>query len=497
MKTQIISITAILVFSFFTQAQNKNIFLQRDFWKKKPDIETIQKKIDEGHSIYESNSHAMDAVSYAILENNPTPTISYLIDKGIDVNKLTHDKRTYIFWAGYKGNLELMKYLIDKKAKTDIKDAHGYSLIQFIALGGVNNKEIYDFCIQNGSDITEKDKKGRNILLLYAQNIKGKDMLDYFTKKNISIHSTDTDGNGIFNYAAKARNKEALELLIKQGVSYKANPKTNENAFLFATKRRHRSTTKVEISFLQYLENLGLDPLLVSKTGNSALNNISSSVKNIEVFNYFIQKGANINQVAQNGNTPLIGASFRNTKEIVSLLLKKTKDINYQNNDGYTALTRAIRSNTVDIVEFLIKNGADITLKDKKGYDMGYHLVDGYRRNIGEFATKMNTLTSNGYTINTLQKDSNTLLHLAVKKGKLELVKQLVALQIDINSKNKNGYTALHIAAMTAKEDAIIKFLLESGADKTIKTELNESVYDLAKENEILQQKKITLTYLN
>ena len=125
-KTSFLLITLILG-STTILAQKSNVFLDRSFWKTNPSIKTINTKINEINDPSALNKYYFDAVTYAILEKVDNETIKYLINyKGNDVNKLTHDGRTYIFWAAYNNNLEMMKYLVSEGAKTDIIDSHGY-----------------------------------------------------------------------------------------------------------------------------------------------------------------------------------------------------------------------------------------------------------------------------------------------------------------------------------------------------------------------------------
>ena len=46
----------------------------------------------------------------------------------------------------------------------------------------------------------------------------------------------------------------------------------------------------------------------------------------------------------------------------------------------------------------------------------------------------------------------------------------------------------LQIAVMTAKNLEVVHFLINKGADKSLTTDLGETIYDLAKENEALKQ---------
>jgi hypothetical protein len=62
------------------------------------------------------------------MEKIDSNTIKYLLSqKGNAVNKIAHDSRTYIFWAAYWDNLELMQYVVDNGGKANIEDIHRYS----------------------------------------------------------------------------------------------------------------------------------------------------------------------------------------------------------------------------------------------------------------------------------------------------------------------------------------------------------------------------------
>ena len=150
------------LFGIQTYSQ-ENIFLKREFWDTKPSIETINLKIKEGNDIAEATSSNFDGVVYAILQEAPNTSIEYAISKeGNDVNKLTHDGRTYIFWAAYKGNVELMQHLISKGAKTNLTDDKGSTIMNFAALSGQKNTKVYDVCLANGADLKKETVRNRN-----------------------------------------------------------------------------------------------------------------------------------------------------------------------------------------------------------------------------------------------------------------------------------------------------------------------------------------------
>ena len=92
--------------------------------------------------------------------------------------------------------------------------------------------------------------------------------------------------------------------------------------------------------------------------------------------------------------------------------------------------------------------------------------------------------------------NGETILHLAIEKNNIMLIEKLLNLGLDINSKDNNGVTPLHLAVMKAKNMSVIEFLLKNGADKNIKTPFGETVYDLALENEILNNLNVNIKIL-
>ncbi|GET46589.1 hypothetical protein RCZ01_18910 [Capnocytophaga felis] len=469
----------------------KNIFLSSDYWKTKPTVEQVKQKIIEGNNPVELNERAYDAVSLAINNGAPYETILFLLSlKGNEINKLTHDKRTYLFWAAFQNNLPLINYLLQKGADVNVKDSHLYTPLLFAAVRGNINPELYDILIKKGADIKEKNENGANALLLAIPHMKDLKEAQYFTRKGLSLKSVDNNGDNAIFYAARNGNKKVIGQLIEKGLSPKILNNKGQNLMFAAAEGLRMKVNDLE--FFKYIESLGVNPNQKDKQGLTPLFILSGRHKELAVINHFISKGNSVNQSDKEGNTPLINASSRNTLEVVSLLADKTSNINEVDNQGRSALTLAVSRNIPDVVSFLIKKGADINIKDSKGNSLVYYLLDSYvPREAKKFDEKWTILAENGLNFTQNQAKGNNLYHLAVDKGDLNLLQKVASLNIDINAKNQDGLTPLHKAVMIAKDFDIIKFLIEKGADKTITTDFDENVYDLAKENEALKGKNI------
>ncbi len=485
-----ITVICTIIFGSLLSAQS-NMFLKRDFWGSKPSVEDIKTQIKAGNNPSEANSNNFDGVVYSILQDAPTESIVYLMSqKGNDVNKLTHDGRTYIFWAAYKGNTDIVEYLLKNGAKTDLTDDKGNTIITFAAAAGQQNTKVYDLIIEaDKAQIFKTNPDGANALLLAAPYDTDLEVVKYFESKGLSVKSTDANGNGIFNYVARTGNTKLMDKLIEKGV------KGTDQAFIFtAYSTRGKANT---VDAYEYLVNVGLNPNVANKEGITPLHIVAARSKDIKVVTYLLEKGLDVNAKDGEENTPFINAASRNNLEALKLLASKVKDINKSNKKGETALALAVKNNTKDVVSFLIEKGADLKFKDQKGNNIVYYLLEGYStRNEAKFIEKLNLLTENDVDFATPQKNGNTLFHLAIEKQSLKLLELAAKQDININAKNNDGNTALHIAAMKAKDDKILKFLIAQGADVKATTEFDESVYDLASENELLKKNNIVLDFL-
>lgn len=472
-------------------SQNENVFLNRDYWKSNPSLEQVKTQIEEGHDISELNSYAFDPVVYALLENVDNATIEYMVKQlGNDVNKITHDGRTYIFWAAYKGNVDFMTYLLNHGAKTDVIDDKGNSILNFAASTGQQNTKVYDLCIANGIqpkiDLTPN---GANALLLAAPSDQDFKLMNYFTAQGLDIHSVDRDGNGVFNYVAKTGNIKMMNALLEKGI------KGSDQAFIYAAYGTRRNTNGIEV--YKFLENLGLQVNTVNKEGISPLHIVASRNNNLALVSYLLSKGLEVDAKDTNGNTVLMNAVSRNTLEIVKVLVEHIKDINSVNKKGQSALSLAVQNNAPEVIAFLLEKGAKPSITDKDGNNISYYLAQSFSKDNSEaFFNKMELLKTNGFELETVQDNRNSWFHMAVDKQSLDLLKLALKMKQDINAKNAQGYTALHLAAMTSKDNTMLEYLIENGATKTATTDFEETAYDLALENELLKKNKVSVEFL-
>ncbi|KQB39917.1 ankyrin repeat domain-containing protein [Flavobacterium aquidurense] len=487
-----IFISFALAATLFVSAQQKNTLLEQSFWKTAPDVTTVKTEIAKGNNPSEANANAFDVTTIAINNDAPLASIQFLLDQpGNPVTKSTHDNRIYLHWAAYKGNIELTQYLISKGSDVNLEDSHGTTPLAFAAANGQTNPALYELFFKAGIDPKKKYNDGANLLLMAIPSDKDLVLTDYLTTKGLSLKDVDNNGSTAFDYAARTGNIALLKKLLDKKVKY------TDNALLIASQGNRRETTSLE-AYKFLVEEVKIKATTTNKSGENVFHFLATKPNQKDIIAYFLAKGVDVNKIDKEGNTPFMIAAGARENGALEQLLATAKNINLQNTKGESALTIAVKSGTPEAVSALLAKGADVKVTDKDGNNLGVYLVQSFRPGPKQesFDAKVKLLQEKGLNLAAAQKDGNTLYHFAIAKNDLNLVKKLASLNIDINAKNKDGMTALHKAAMIAKDDSILKYLVALGAKKDINTEFDESAYALAKENESLTKNNVSVEFL-
>lgn len=117
------------------------------------------------------------------------------------------------------------------------------------------------------------------------------------------------------------------------------------------------------------------------------------------------------------------------------------------------------------MTELLLRLGVDASATDNKGESPLFCLT----RSCKETIPIVKVLLQSGASMEAKHR-GDTLLHRAVGYGMSELVKFLVEEHgVDVNAVNHEGQTPFCIAVKCAAPIELIKFLIERGADTTMR----------------------------
>lgn len=201
-----------------------------------------------------------------------------------------------------------------------------------------------------------------------------------------------------------------------------------------------------------------------------------------EVVKYLIAKGADVNAKGK-GITPLLAASAWSSipsgpagdkAKTIQVLLENGADVNVQDESwlktGRTPLMYAVLQGDAALVQAFLARGAKTDLKNKDG-DTALSLAE--KGGLEYIAKLLEKAGSRGGSSQAADPSSHPLFK-AVKEGRLDKVKALVAKGADVNLRAPSGSTPLMYAA-DGNQTEIVRFLLKSGADVNAKNGPNNT----------------------
>lgn len=151
----------------------------------------------------------------------------------------------------------------------------------------------------------------------------------------------------------------------------------------------------------------------------------------------------------------------KGNEKLVELFLASKFDVNKIDHIGFTALHIASLRNYPEIVKILINAKAKIDKVNKEGQTPLFIAVDLGHKEI------LKLLLANNADVNkTLQLNKKTchVLHVAVAKSSLDIVKLLIKAKANINAADQEGHTSLYIAVDSGYKEKL-ELLLANGAD--------------------------------
>ncbi|EMY12348.1 ankyrin repeat protein [Leptospira weilii str. Ecochallenge] len=255
----------------------------------------------------------------------------------------------------------------------------------------------------------------------------------------------------------------------------------------------HEACKWDRLEIIEYLISKGLDvnaqdddgvtPLMIAVSTKHQYydkdsNSVTTSSTSSEKIRYLLSKGADPLAKSKSERTLLHYAAYMGLDWFVEDLIAAKIDPNASDQNGWTPLHSAISGGHKNTVEILIRKEANPKVKSKEGYTL-IHIATSHS---DADLDLIQFLIQNGADINAKLYNGETPLHIAVNKNNPQIVRLLLtngALP-NIYDSEREKNTPLHIAVKYNFVESA-KILLEYGADPNIKNGRGESASKLSR----------------
>jgi ankyrin repeat protein len=363
--------------------------------------------------------------------------------KEVNINQMNEDRTTVLHKEVVIKNHDLALLLMDLGANPTLIDKNGKSLLFYVLDKGIKNISIFEKAVHLGYNLNHKSGDNKTLLM---------ESINYF------INTPKDD------FEMKICHLEMITELIRLGVNVDALDNNNENAFFLATRSEDRELINSFLDHcnvnLNHQNNQGDTVLLIL---------VLNGIRNSDLIKLYLEKGANPDLVNQSG------------KSIIEILIdiilysENRKPLEFE----YEILLNE-NAEYANVLENILRNyNVNINKLNSKGQPLFFDAILHFNFKLFKL------LRTKNINLNQKDKDGNNIIFklmeyneknlIGDKKLYLNTIKNLINAGVDINAKNNEGLSALHIA-VGEKCEYTIRLLLEMRADCLVTDKQGRSI---------------------
>lgn len=465
---------------------------------KKNLIQAVLWFLDNKVDIEKENELKETAIFYAI-HSKSSVILQSLIECHVNLNHMNIYNRTALQDAVITANNRIVNYLLEVSTPLTNCDVNGNNLmfdavsngnidiirkiglIKNININHVNNEgdtvlqkenvlkniDIAVLLLDLGANPIVPDKNGKNFLFhAVAKGISAFPIIEKAARLRFNINIKSPQNTTLLmesincllntpkeNEEEKASHLEMIKELMQLGINVDSVDNKNENAFFLVTRSEDRGLITT------FLENCKVNLNCENNDGETVLSILAiKGIKNNDLIKLFLTKGANPNYENKFGKCII---------EILSDIIlhsqnRKVLDFEYE-------MLPSEETEYPNVLENIMRNSnVDINAFNSKGEPLFFDSILHFNFNLFKL------LRTKNINLNRKDKEGNNIVFKLMEyyyKGEikdqklyLNTIKSLLGSGVDINAKNNDGLTALHLA-IVEKCEFTIRLLLDNRAD--------------------------------
>jgi ankyrin repeat protein len=400
----------------------------------------IEEFIIAGANFNATNHHRDTVLHWACCVENTAIALKIMEAKDIALDACNQRDNTALHVAMLNGNVELASHLLAAGAKLDYKNEQGEAPLHIAVCS--NYIDLVLQLLEYGADIDCHNAPYGHTALHIATIIGNTELALKLIERGANIHRSNNNNETALHMAASRGLIELTLKLIEEGAKIDTPNRNGDTPIHLAIRRGYHDLAA-------QLIKLSIDLELPNHVGRTILHEAVFR-NSIAIVELLIESGAQINSIDHRGASPIWYAVFNGNFEIIKLLLTAGADPNI--NIGNTSL-----------LHFMVPCMAP------------QEVVDVFYQRLGDTPPPLSRLTakekmdifkvlSRGADINKISSQNNNLLHRAlIFDLPSEVISYLINKGIELDHKNQDGNTPLHLAILGEKVQIIFE-LLAAGA---------------------------------
>jgi ankyrin repeat protein len=408
--------------------------------------EVVSRLLDADPTLVEKGSQWFTPLAIAA-EAEQLGVVKLLVHRGADINGSMECGATALHRAAWRGLKEMVAFLLSKGAQARIRTRYGRTPLRYafetgqagvmqVLLQHMGLQGLEERIEMRWTPLMEACGEGNvGLVREIVQHMGGQE-----------LEETDAKGRTALHWAALPGHTEVVAVLLDKGAQAGIGDDHLDTPLMKAASRGHLSVVQL---IVQHTGGQGLDAM--DADGRTALHGAVSGGHEA-VVTFLLTQGAQAINTNRSGMTPFMLAAVEGHMGMVQLLLELQgghylgggQGLDERDYSGNTALHWAVFNGHAEVAALLLRNGAGVLVRNVHGM------------------TPLMEVCVRGHL------------------GTLQILLQEVG-KLGLRERDVRGYTALHLAALTNREE-VIQALLLMGADPTIKDNEGRTPRTLAEE---------------
>ena len=386
--------------------------------------------------------------------NDKLLAVNYLIKKGADPSLEDNDGWNALHFSSHGGNPDIIKLIFSCMPDIESKDGKGWTPLMVAVAASHGNLQAIRYLIEKGADPSLEDNCGWNSLHCAAQG-GDPDAIELVLSHIPDIHSRTSKGWMPLMIAAGNGKLQAVKYLLDKDADPSLVDNNGWNSLHFASWGGNPHIVELMLGHGPSIDSRnfeGWTPLMIAADNGRQ-----------EAVNYLIGKGADPSLEDADGWNSLQCAARGGNPDVIEMLLSRMPaDTGSRTVGGMTTLMIAADNGKLQAVKALIRKGADPSLEDNNGWNSLHFASRG-----GYPAVIKLILTHMPADVESRTADGKTPLMIAVLYGPLQAVKYLLERGADAFLEDNNGCNSLHHASCDPDIMELLPIYMPNGKSTT------------------------------